>query len=253
MTRTVADAALMVTVCSGPDDRDQYSLPAERNGDYVKLLKGSLKKLRVAWTANLGFTPALDPEIQTLCEKAVRRFRGLGCRVDEIVPNWPSPQEAWEVTFSGSFATRLAPYIADRRADLEPGLAEIIDQAKTWPATRYVQAWFDRLAWNLHVQKLFEKYDLLLTPTLPCRPFAVNLEHPPDIAGTLVNRYDWIPYTYPFNLTGNPAASVPCGFTTDSLPVGLQIVGRRFADALVLRASAAFEEACPWAEKRPAL
>jgi len=103
----------------------------------------------------------------------------------------------------------------------------------------------------LHVQKLFEKYDLLLTPTLPCRPFAVGLEHPPDIVGTPVGRYDRIPYTYPFNLTGNPAASVPCGFTADGFPIGLQIVGRRFADALVLRVSAAFEEASPWAEKKP--
>jgi len=253
MTRTVADAALMLTICSGPDDRDQYSLPAEKNVDYVKLLNGSLKGLRVAWAADLGFTPALDSEVKILCEKAVKRFRGLGCRVDEITPHWPSPREAWEVTFSGSFATRLAPYSTDRRADLEPGLVEIIEQAKTWPATRYVQAWFDRLAWNLHVQKLFEKYDLLLTPTLPCRPFAVGLEHPPDIVGTPVGRYDWIPYTYPFNLTGNPAASVPCGFTADGFPIGLQIVGRRFADALVLRVSAAFEEASPWAEKKPAL
>ncbi|MGE0824334.1 MAG: amidase [Candidatus Binatia bacterium] len=253
MTRTVADAALMLNVCSGPDDRDQYSLPAKKNGDYVKLLTGALKGLRVAWTADLGFTVALDPEIKTLCEKAAKRFRGLGYRVDEIVPQWPSPQEAWEVTFCGSFATRLAPYLVDRRADLEPGLVEISEQAQTWPATRYVQAWFDRLAWNLHVQKLFEKYDLLLTPTLPCRPFVVGLEHPPEIAEIRVGRYDWIPYTYPFNLTGNPAASVPCGFTADGLPVGLQIVGRRFDDALVLRASAAFAEAYPWEERRPTL
>jgi aspartyl-tRNA(Asn)/glutamyl-tRNA(Gln) amidotransferase subunit A len=251
MTRTVADAALMLTVCSGPDDRDQYSLPAEKNVDYVKALRGSLTGLRVAWAADLGFVKAIDPEIKTIYEKAAKRFHDFGCRVEEVTPNWPSPQEAWEVTFGGSFATRLAPYLSDRRADLEPGLVAIIEQAVTWPATRYVQAWFDRLAWNLHVQKLLTKYTLLLTPTLPCRPFAVGLEHPPDIAGTPVGRYDWIPFTFPFNLTGNPAASVPCGFTADGLPVGLQIVGRRFDDALVLRASAACEESHPWADKKP--
>jgi aspartyl-tRNA(Asn)/glutamyl-tRNA(Gln) amidotransferase subunit A len=155
------------------------------------------------------------------------------------------------VTFGGSLATRLAPYLPDRRADLESGLVEIVERAAAWPATKYVQAWFDRLAWNLPVQQLFEKYTLLLTPTLPCRPFAAERDHPGEIAGTPVGRYEWIPYTFPFNLTGNPAASIPCGFTTDGLPIGLQIVGRRFDEVTVLRASAAFEEAYPWAEHKP--
>jgi aspartyl-tRNA(Asn)/glutamyl-tRNA(Gln) amidotransferase subunit A len=250
MTRTVTDAALMLNVCAGPDDRDQYSLPADKV-DYVKALKGSLKGLRIAWAADLGFVKALDPEVRTICEKAAKRFREFGCRVDEVNPTWSSPQDPWEVMFGGSLSTRLAPYMAERRADIEPGLAEIIDKALTWKSTRYVQAWFDRLAWNEQVQQLFQKYDLLLTPTLPCRPFAVGLEHPAEIAGTPIGRYEWLPFTFPFNLTGNPAASVPCGFTADNLPIGLQIVGRRFADAIVLRTSAAFEQAYPWADKKP--
>jgi aspartyl-tRNA(Asn)/glutamyl-tRNA(Gln) amidotransferase subunit A len=114
-----------------------------------------------------------------------------------------------------------------------------------------VQAWFDRLAWNEHVRRLFEKYDLLLTPTIACRPFKVGIDHPTEIAGTPIPRYGWIPFTYPFNMTGNPAASVPCGITSDSLPIGLQVVGRRFDDALVLRAAGAFERIQPWAAKRP--
>ena len=251
MTRTVADAALMLTVCSGPDHRDQYSLPAEKRVDYGKALSGPLTGLRVAWAADLGFTKAIDPEVRTVCEKAAKRFREFGCRVEVVTPNWPSPQEAWEVTFSGSLAARLVSYLPAHRADLEPGLVAIVEGAMTWSATQYVQAWFDRLAWNLHVQQLLEKYALLLTPTLPCRPFAAELDHPPEIAGTPVGRYEWIPLTYPFNLTGNPAASVPCGFTEDGLPIGLQIVGRRFDDGTVLRASAASEEACPWADKKP--
>ncbi|HEV8718165.1 MAG TPA: amidase [Candidatus Binatia bacterium] len=250
MTRTVADAALMLKVCAGPDDRDQYSLPGEKV-DYLKALKDSLKGLRVAWAADLGFTKALDPEVRAVCEKAAKRFREFGCRVEEVEPHWPSPQEAWGVTFSGSLATRLAPYLADRRADIEPGLVALIDRALTWEPTHYIQAWFDRLAWNEHVQRLFEKYTLLLTPTLPCRPFAAELDHPPEIADIPVGRYEWIPFTFPFNLTGNPAASVPCGFTAGGLPIGLQIVGRRFDDITVLRASARFEQISPWAAKKP--
>ena len=97
----------------------------------------------------------------------------------------------------------------------------------------------------------FDKYDLLLTPTTACPPFAVGLDNPTEIAGRPAGAYAWIPFTYPFNLTGQPAASVPAGFTANGLPVGLQIVGRRFADAAVLRASAAFERLRPWAQQRP--
>jgi Asp-tRNA(Asn)/Glu-tRNA(Gln) amidotransferase A subunit family amidase len=119
--------------------------------------------------------------------------------------------------------------------------------------TGYVQAWFDRLAWWQHPRALFERDDLLLTPTVACPPFGLGLDYPSEIAGKTVTSYGWIPYTYPFNLTGQPAASVPFGFTRDGLPIGLQIVGRRFDDASVLRAAAAFERERPWSNARPAL
>src|SRR5256885_4024767 len=118
-------------------------------------------------------------------------------------------------------------------------------------STRYVQAWFDRLAWWQHPRAFFETYDLLLTPTIACPPFPIGLDNPSEIAGKRVEPYAWIPFTFPFNLTGQPAASVPCGFTKDGLPIGLQIVGRRFDDAGVLGAAAAFERARPWADRRP--
>ncbi len=251
MTRTVADAALMLSVAAGPDERDQYSLPAERV-DYVKALGGSLKGWRVAWSDDLGFADCVDPEVSAVCARAARAFRELGCRVEEVQPGWPSPREAWYETFCGGIAARLAPYL-DRRAEIDAGLLRIIEAELRHPATKYVQAWFDRLAWWQHPRAFFEKYDLLLTPTIACPPFKVGLDNPAEIAGRPVGAYAWIPFTYPFNLTGQPAASVPAGFTADGLPVGLQIVGRRYADAAVLRASAAFERLRPWAQHRPPL
>ncbi|PYN18156.1 MAG: amidase, partial [Candidatus Rokuibacteriota bacterium] len=233
----------------GPDERDQYSLPADRV-DYVKALKGSLKGLRVAYTDDLGFADAVDPEVRAVCAKAARTFRELGCKLDEVKPAWPSPRECWGEIFCGGIATRLAPYV-DRRTEIEPGLHRIIETTLKNGPTKYVQAWFDRLAWWQHPRAFFEKYDLLLTPTIACPPFAVGLDNPTEIAGKPVEPYAWIPFTYPFNLTGQPAASVPCGFSRDGLPIGLQIVGRRFDDVLVLRASAAFERARPWAQHRP--
>ena len=249
MTRTVADAALMLNVCAGPDERDQYSLPSERV-DYVKALGGSLKGWRVAWTDDLGFADCVDPEVSAVCARAARAFRDLGCRVEEVQPGWPSPKEAWYEVFCGGIAARLAPYL-DRRGEIDAGLVRIIETTLRNGPTKYVQAWFDRLAWWQHPRAFFEKYDLLLTPTIACPPFPVGLDNPTEIAGRPVGAYAWIPFTYPFNLTGQPAASVPAGFTASGLPVGLQIVGRRFADAAVLRASAAFERLRPWAQHRP--
>jgi len=250
MTRTVTDAALMMNASVGPDERDSFSAPAPRV-DYVKALRQGIKGLRAAWSSTLGFGRVVDPEVRASCEKAARRFRELGCRVEEVNLAWPSPKDAWDAIFCGGIAARLAPYLGERRADIDGGLAAIIDGALTWGPTRYVQAWFDRLAWNEHPRRLFEKYDLLLTPTIACAPFKVGLDNPTEIAGTPVEPYDWIPFTFPFNMTGHPGASVPCGVTGDKLPVGLQIVGRRFEDAAVLRAAAAFEQLQPWAQAKP--
>jgi aspartyl-tRNA(Asn)/glutamyl-tRNA(Gln) amidotransferase subunit A len=215
-------------------------------------MRGSFRGLRVAYADDLGFADAVDPEVRATCAKAARVFRDLGCRLEETKPGWPSPRETWGEIFCGGIAARMAPYL-DRRGDIEPGLSRIIETALKNPPTRYVQAWFDRLAWWQHPRAFFEQYDLLLTPTIACPPFAVGLDNPTEIAGKPVEPYAWIPFTYPFNMTGQPASSVPCGFTKDGLPIGLQIVGRRFDDVTVLRASAAFERVRPWVQHRPAL
>ncbi len=251
MTRTVADAALMLDVCAGPDERDPYSLPAD-GARFSRGLGGTLAGLRVAYTDDLGFAEVVDPEVSAVCARAAKAFRELGCRVDEVQPKWPSMMECWEQIFCGGIATRMAPYL-DQRDLVDPGLLRLIEATLKNPPTRYVQAWFDRLNWWQHPRAFFERYDLLLTPTIACPPFKVGLDTPGAIAGRAVSFYGWIPFTPAFNLTGQPAASVPCGFTKDGLPIGLQIVGRRFADTLVLRASAAFERARPWRQHRPSI
>jgi aspartyl-tRNA(Asn)/glutamyl-tRNA(Gln) amidotransferase subunit A len=195
---------------------------------------------------------ALDPEVRHAATREARTFRDLGCRLETVAPRWPSPFECWYEIFFGGLTARLLPY-RGRADDIEPGLRAIIDRTAASPPGRYVQAWFDRLAWWQHPRALFERYDLLLTPTVACPPFALGLDFPGEVAGKPIAPSGWIPYTYPFNLTGQPAASVPCGFTRDGLPIGLQIVGRRFDDATVLRAAAAFERERPWANARPGL
>ena len=249
LTRTVADAALVLQVTAGPDERDPCSLPAA-DVAYAKRLGRGVKGLRVAYADDLGGGEPVDAEVRRVAARAARAFRDLGCRVESAAPGWPSPGECWYEIFLGGVATRLAPY-RDRRADLEPGLLRLIDEALANAPTRFIQAWFDRLAWWQHPRAFFEKYDLLVTPTVACPPFPIGLDHPTEVAGKPVSPYGWIPFTYPFNLTGQPAASVPCGFTREGLPIGLQIVGRRFDDGAVLQAAAAFERARPWANARP--
>jgi aspartyl-tRNA(Asn)/glutamyl-tRNA(Gln) amidotransferase subunit A len=251
LTRTVADSALVLQVTAGPDERDGGSLPADRV-DYVRAIQQGLRGLRLAYAEDLGFVEALDPEVRTATARSARVFRAAGARVDTVKVRWPSPRDAWYHIFCGGIAARLAPH-ADRRQEIEPGLLRIVDEILQQGPTRYVEAWFERLAWQAHPRTLFEKYDLLLTPTVACPPFPVGLDHPRDVAGRTVASYSWTPFTFPFNLTGQPAASVPCGFTHDGLPIGLQIVGRRFDDATVLRAAAAFERERPWAAARPPL
>ncbi len=249
MTRTVRDAALMLSVIAGPDERDLWSLPSEKT-DYLKALRGDLKGLRAAWSPNLGYA-VVDPEVLAVTEKAVRRFKEFGCRVERADPGISDPKEAWATIFCGGIAARLAPFLPERKADIEPGLLEMIEWVQSWPPTRFIQAFFDRMAFWDGMRKFFSRYDLLLTPTVACPPLPVGIDNPPEIAGTSIGRYGWIPFTYPFNLTGQPASSVPCGFTKDGLPVGLQIVGRRFDEATLLRASAAFEAAEPWLDTHP--
>ena len=249
MTRTVKDAALMLSVMAGPDERDQYSLPANGAG-YVRALGGSLKGLRVAYSPTLSIAPVVDPEIAAATAKTARLLRESGCRLDTIEPKWPSPYQCWRDTFYGGIATRLIGYL-DRRREIDPGLLPIIEEVRGWPPTRYVQAWLDRLAWWQHARALFEKYDLLLSPTVANPPLKIGELFATEIAGRRVGREAGSAFTFPFNMTGQPAATVPCGFTRGGLPIGLQIVGRRFDDVSVLRASAALERAQPWAHRRP--
>lgn len=251
MTRTVLDAALMMNVCAGPDERDQFSLPAA-GVDYVRALKGGLKGLRVAYSDTLGFAPAVDPEVREATAKAARAFRDFGCRVEHVDPKWPSPYDCWRTTFYGGIAARLAPY-RDRRGEIDPGLLTIVEEALAYPATKYVQAWIDRLAWWQHARAFFETWDLLLTPAVACPPLRVGELYVTEIDGVPVPREAGSAFTFAFNMTGQPAASVPCGFTKAGLPIGLQIVGRRLDDATVLRAAAGFEAARPWAHCRPPL
>jgi aspartyl-tRNA(Asn)/glutamyl-tRNA(Gln) amidotransferase subunit A len=237
ITREVTDAALMLTVISQPDARDWHALAYEPR-DYRAGLDNGVQDLRIAYSSNLGYAK-VDAEVAALARKAVDVFSDVGAKVEEKHPGFdnagPIFQTHW---FSGAAA--LIRSIKDRK-HIDPGLLEVAALGEKISAAELMDAQMKRGALGMHMNLFHRDFDLLVTPTLAVAAFDVGQESPEKN-----NRWtEWTPFTYPFNLTGQPAASIPCGFTRAGLPVGLHIVGPRFADALVLRAARAFETARP--------
>ncbi len=252
ITRTVRDAALAMEVIAGRDDRDRYSLP-DTGLRYLSLLGGDLKGLKVAWSPDLGYA-AVDPQVLEATSAAVNTFNTLGCTVETATPDVRNPGRVFANTWEVWFASKYLGKLEEWRDQMNPRLVTLIEQGKDILALDYAKAAVQREEYCAKIQSFFEKYDLLLTPATAVPAFEIDKFEITEIAGVKGSpTLDWNPFNYPFNLTGQPAASVPCGWTDDGLPVGLQIVGRRFDDATVLRAAAAFEQASPWADKLPPL
>jgi Asp-tRNA(Asn)/Glu-tRNA(Gln) amidotransferase A subunit family amidase len=254
MTRTVWDAALMLGVLAGPDPRDPLTIDAPPE-DYVAACDGNLKGLKVAWSRDLGFAAsAVDPEVGAIAERAARQFGELGCRLEAPAIRWPDPREVHKIIWQVGVAARYGDRVIERPDWVEPSLMQMILNAGRISAIEYGKALAFRTVFYNAVRAFFETYDLLLTPQMPVAAWSIDAgpnDGPSDVEGRPMAFLDRVPFMYPFNLTGQPAASVPCGFTTEGLPVGLQIVGRWHADASVLRAAAAFETIQPWARHRP--
>jgi aspartyl-tRNA(Asn)/glutamyl-tRNA(Gln) amidotransferase subunit A len=237
ITREVTDAALMLTVLSQPDARDWHALPYEPR-DYRAGLEAGVQDLRIAYSSNLGYA-TVDPEVEALVRDSVKIFADLGARVEEKHPGFENAEPVFRMHwFSGAAA--LVRSLKDR-TQVDPGLLEVAAQGEKVTASDLLEAQMRRGALGMHMNLFHRDYDLLVTPTLAVPAFGVGREYPEGHKRWT----DWTPFTYPFNLTGQPAASIPCGFTQAGLPVGLHLVGPRFADALVLRAARAFETARP--------
>ena len=253
LTRTVRDAALMLQAIAGPDHRDPLTIDAPPD-DYLAACDGDLTGLRIAWSGDLGYA-AVDPEVRAIAERAAQRFTDLGATVEEPVLNWPDPYEWHKIIYQVNVATRSHERALQRPDWIEPTMMRMMLNAGRYSAIELNKAILQRTVFYHAVRATFDEYDLLLTPQMPvaawsCEPGAD--EGTFDIDGRPASSiFDRVPFMYPFNLTGQPAANLPCGFTAEGLPVGLQVVGRWHADSMVLRAAACFEAIHPWADKRP--
>jgi aspartyl-tRNA(Asn)/glutamyl-tRNA(Gln) amidotransferase subunit A len=251
ITRTVSDAALMLEVMSGYDNRDFYSVP-QKVPRYLSAVRGepNLKGMKIAWTVDMGYA-IVDKQVAQAIEKAVQVFATLGCDVEQAHPDADNPQTAFGTQVASAVSAQLYEELPQWGKQFDPRLAQYVERSKDILARDYVKARAQHLEYWAKIRVFFEKYDLLLTPVLAVPPFQIGLYSPSEINGQKVPPVGWMPFTYPFNITGQPAASVPCGFTNDGLPIGLQIIGRKYDEVSVLKASAAFERARPWFDKYP--
>ncbi len=245
LTRTVGDAALMLSVIGGPDARDNtaWNTPAP---DFRIGLNEGVQGLRVAWSPRLGYVKKIDPDVEAATAKAAQVFADLGARVDQVDPGFASPLDIIMTIWYGVAAAIVGGMPPADQEKVDPGLRRIAEEGRKITLAAYLAAHTARAQLAEHMRQFHERYDLLLTPQMPLTAFEVGRVMPGD--GRFGDGWiDWSPFTYPFNLTQQPAASVPVGFGADGMPVALQIVGPPRNDALVLRAAHAFESAQPWA------
>jgi aspartyl-tRNA(Asn)/glutamyl-tRNA(Gln) amidotransferase subunit A len=253
--RSAADAALMLETLAGEHPSDPYShgrhAPPFRR---VIATSARLDGLRFAWRPLLGNT-LLARDVRAACESALHAFEELGGRVEPVEEEVENAEPTWRVLQQSNWAARFEKDAAEHADKMDPSLVEGIREGLKYTGRDVQRAMYRRTQFYRSVQPWFDKHDFTLTPTISRTPLPADHKALEPItidgAGAGDMRRAWVPYLNLFNLTGNPAVSIPCGWTPDGLPVGLQIVGRWYADAEVLRVAAAFEAVRPWADRIP--
>lgn len=242
MTRTVADAARMLTVMAEPDARDWHSLPYIKR-DFTLGLDEGVSGLRIALSLTLGYA-TVDPQVLGLVRRAADVLAAQGAIIEECDPGFDDPTPIFEAHWFSGAANLRRSIPKEKWALLDPGLTRFADAGEAIGHMDYLRAMDQCGALGTGMALFHQKYDVLLTPTMPIPAFEVNRVAPASFPDQQ-NWVHWSPFTYPFNLTQQPAASIPCGRTQEGLPVGLQIVGAKYRDDLVLRVARAYESAVP--------
>jgi len=247
MTRTVADAALLATLMTQDDPRDWLAITAD-GADYGHGLEDGVEGLRIAYSPTLGYAK-VDPEVAAIVERAAKAFTDLGAEVELVEAPFPDPTDCFWVHFATGLRHSIRNATPAQRALLDQDMLAALDRIGPIDLTRFMEANDQRTALGRSNRLFHRRYDLLLTPSLAVPAFPVGRLSPEG--WDQGDWASWTPFTYPFNLTGQPACTVPCGFTAAGLPVGLQVVGALRADDLVLRAARAYEAAHPTTGRRP--
>ena len=248
MSRSVADSALFLNVISEPDARDWYQQPFAQV-DFSWNLEKGLRGAKIAFSPRLGWVERIDPEVEATVAAAARRFSEVGAHVADADPPGGDPSSFFKTLYASGAGLLLGDYDEAKLALLDPGLRALVEESRTMTRLDFQRATAERAAYGAGMKAFMQGYDFLVTPMIAVPAFDTPLITPYDPEGKMW--MEWTPFTYPFNLTQQPAASVPCGFTASGLPIGIQIVGRHGDDARVLQAAHALEKLLNLAEHHP--
>jgi aspartyl-tRNA(Asn)/glutamyl-tRNA(Gln) amidotransferase subunit A len=248
MSRSVLDCAMLLNVIARPDARDWHALSYEPT-DYAAEIDVPMRGKKIAFSPRLGYAKKVMPDVEALVAAAAQRFEAMGAHVEQVDPPGGDPSDIFRTLWWAGAGFLLGDLPEEKKAQLDPGLRQMAEEGRAIPLKSYLAANAARGAYGSGMRQFMARYDLLLTPSVATVAFDTGQISPLGDDGKAWMQ--WTPFSFPFNLTQQPAASIPCGFTSDGLPVGLQIVGRMFDDAGVLAAAAAYELADPHFEKTP--
>jgi aspartyl-tRNA(Asn)/glutamyl-tRNA(Gln) amidotransferase subunit A len=252
IVRYVKDAALLMDAMVGPDDTDRLSVPKPCYS-YFEKINEIPKNLKIGYSLNLGFIKTLEPEVEQTFLKSIKKFENLNWSINESKIKIKNPESAKWLFWQVGYAYALYPYLKNNANNIDPELVKIANEGFKFSVRDIKVAEIQRESVYESICRHFKKFDILLTPTLLCTAFELGKDFPEMINGKKANRQTWISFCYPFNFSGHPAASIPCGWSKGGLPIGMQIVGKRYDELTVLQVSKAFEELSPWQDKRPNL
>lgn len=250
IVRNVKDAALMLDAMAGPNSVDKYSIPL-KDVSFLEALEEKPNRLKIGYSLDLGFAKALDKEVEESVINAVNKFEKFNWSVENVKIKLRKADRTMTILTTSSFAFDYKPLLKEWRDKLTPTLIRLIDAGMNYSALELLRAESQRQNIEQTVYQFFKNYDILITPTTAIPAFELGKMFPEKIAGKSVSPIGWMPFTFPFNMTWNPAASIPCGWTKDGLPIGMQIVGRKWDEITLLQVSNAFEEIAPWQDKKP--
>jgi len=259
IVRYVKDAALVLDVIAGQDESDRYSVP-NPHISYLKGLNDTPDKLKIGYSLDLGFAEALDSEVETSVMNGIQKFEEFGWSIEKSIIKLRNPESLFTTLYSSGFGYPLGPFLKEWQDKMEPDLIDLINHGLSYSIEELKIAEIQREIVYSNICRAFRKIDILITPTLACPAFELGkslvIEKETLKTGVVINGKNmtalgWLPFAYPFNMSGHPAASIPCGWSSDGLPIGMQIVGKRFDELTVLQVSKVFEEIAPWQDKRP--
>jgi aspartyl-tRNA(Asn)/glutamyl-tRNA(Gln) amidotransferase subunit A len=251
IVRYVSDAALMLDVMKGPFEGDRYSLPSD-NISYLDHIDEKPSKLKIGYSLDLGFAKVVDKDVEKAVINSVQKFDTFGWEVEEVKFKKFDPSQAFAIHWLIDYGYGLGSYLEEWKAEMDPQLVLMAQLGLKLQASNFPNAIQARDEFYQVIFETFKDYDIIVTPTTAIPAFELGILAPSKINGRSVGPTGWHPFTFPFNLTGHPAATIPCGWTQETnLPMGMQIVGKRFQELLILQVSKAFEEIAPWQDKKP--